>query len=164
MKRTRVDEVQYGTRPGPGGVGGSGGGGTGATIVGTSNPGNTVNIGTVVPGSHGNTSLSVGLSGSNATGSIPHHRILIPQHGGAQTIAYLPSTTPAATNMKGSGGMVDSSTGSGNSSSHDNSGGSSGNTAQLPGGTVVTSGGGAAGTVNAGTVHTQAVQYSSTCK
>ncbi|XP_036225718.2 paired amphipathic helix protein Sin3a isoform X3 [Bactrocera oleae] len=162
MKRTRVDEVQYGTRPGPGGVGGSGGGGTGATIVGTSNPGNTVNIGTVVPGSHGNTSLSVGLSGSNATGSIPHHRILIPQHGGAQTIAYLPSTTPAATNMKGSGGMVDSSTGSGNSSSHDNSGGSSGNTAQLPGGTVVTSGGGAAGTVNAGTVHTQAVQYSST--
>uniref|UniRef100_A0A0K8UM80 Paired amphipathic helix protein Sin3a n=1 Tax=Bactrocera latifrons TaxID=174628 RepID=A0A0K8UM80_BACLA len=162
MKRTRVDEVQYGTRPGPGGVGGSGGGGTGGTIVGTSNPGNTVNIGTIVPGSHANTSLSVGLSGSNATGSIPHHRILIPPHGGAQTIAYLPSTTPAATNMKGSGGMGESSSVSGNSSSHDNIGGSSGNAAQLTGGTVVTSGGGTAGTINAGTVHTQAVQYSST--
>ncbi|XP_011177840.2 uncharacterized protein LOC105209234 isoform X2 [Zeugodacus cucurbitae] len=162
MKRTRVDEVQYGTRPGPGGVGGSGGGGTSGTIVGTSNPGNTVNIGTVVPGSHSNTSISVGLSGNNATGSIPHHRILIPQHGGAQTIAYLPSTTPTATNMKGSGGMVDSSTSSASSSSHDNSGGASGSTVQLPGGTVVTSGGGVSGTVNAGTVHTQAVQYSST--
>uniref|UniRef100_W8AYZ5 Paired amphipathic helix protein Sin3a n=1 Tax=Ceratitis capitata TaxID=7213 RepID=W8AYZ5_CERCA len=164
MKRTRVDEVQYGTRPGPGGVGGSGGGGGGggnvSGLVGSSNSANTVNIGAVVPGSHGSSSLSVGLSGGNASGSMPHHRIVIPQHGGAQTIAYLPSTTPAAANLKSTTGLVDSSTSSGGAASHDSAGGSSGSV-QLSGGTVVTSGGGVSGTVNAGTVHTQAVQYPS---
>ncbi|XP_017476361.1 PREDICTED: uncharacterized protein LOC108366452 isoform X1 [Rhagoletis zephyria] len=161
MKRTRVDEVQYGTRPGPGGVGGSGGGGgggvTGGGIVGTSNPGNTVNLGNVVPGSHGSANLSVGLSGGIAGGSMPHHRLLTPQHGGAQTIAYLPSTTPASANLKNTGGLVDSS--SSGATSH-GSGGNSGSTVQLTGGTVVTSGGGVAGTGNAGAVPTQAVQYS----
>ncbi|XP_053964982.1 uncharacterized protein LOC128867607 isoform X2 [Anastrepha ludens] len=157
MKRTRADEIQYGTRPGPGGVGGSGGGG-GAGIGGTTNSGgNTVNLGNVVPGSHGSTALSVGLSGAIASGSIPHHRLLTPQHGGAQTIAYLPSTTPAATSLKGTGGLVDSS--NSGVASH-GSGGSSISTVQLTGGTVVTSCGAVAGTVNTGAIPTQAVQYS----
>lgn len=125
MKRTR-DEVQFGTRPGPGGVGGSGGGGTGpggGVVSGSTNlvgaPGSVVsggvNIGTVVPGGHGPTGLSVGISGNLTASSLAHHRILTPQHGGAQTIAYLPSTTPqAATNLKTSIGQDsgNSSTGS----------------------------------------------------
>ncbi|XP_030387063.1 uncharacterized protein LOC115633731 isoform X2 [Scaptodrosophila lebanonensis] len=109
MKRTRVDEVQFGSRPGPGGVGGSGGGGAGvgsAASAGTSSVGvNTagVTIGTVLPNAH-----SATISGIGIAGSIPHHRILTPQHGGAQTIAYLPSTTPTATNLKTTSTIVDS--------------------------------------------------------
>ncbi|XP_067630005.1 LOW QUALITY PROTEIN: paired amphipathic helix protein Sin3a [Eurosta solidaginis] len=169
MKRTRVDEVQYGTRPGPGGVGGSGGGGGGGVsvpgggIVGASNPGNAVNIGSTVSSSHGNANLSVGLSGGVSAGAIPHHRLLTPQHGGAQTIAYLPSTTPVtASSMKitggGSGGMMDN-----NVVSSGNVGGggqSVGNTVQLTGGSVVTSVGGAV--TGAGAVPSQTVQYSTT--
>ncbi|XP_037949848.1 uncharacterized protein LOC119680899 isoform X2 [Teleopsis dalmanni] len=129
MKRTRIEEVQYGTRPGPGGVGGGGGGGS-------------VSIGSVVPGAH-NSSLGVGLSGNINTTTIAHHRILTPQHGGAQTIAYLPSTTPAATNLKTSN-ITESSTGS-----------SSGIT-QITSNTVVSTGGNVSGTVGGG----QTVQYS----
>lgn len=105
MKRTRIDEVQFGTRtgPGPGGGGGGGGAGGGAPGGGTSSVGvNTaggVTIGTVVPNAHSATISSIG--------SI-HHRILTPQHGGAQTIAYLPSTTPTATNLKTTSSIVDS--------------------------------------------------------
>jgi len=103
MKRTRIDEVQFGTRTGPGPGGGVGVvGGTGAnsgtTSVGVNTAGG-VAIGTVVPNAH-----SATISG---IGSI-HHRILTPQHGGAQTIAYLPSTTPTATNLKTTSSIVDS--------------------------------------------------------
>lgn len=118
MKRTRIDEVQFGTRTGPGPGGGGGGvgvgvnvgsaGGNAAGVVGvgvggTSSVGvNTaggVTIGTVVPNAHSATISNLG--------SI-HHRILTPQHGGAQTIAYLPSTTPTATNLKTTSSIVDS--------------------------------------------------------
>lgn len=101
MKRTRIDEVQFGTRTGPG-PGGGGGAGVGANSATTSVGVNTaggVTIGTVVPNAH-----SATISG---IGSI-HHRILTPQHGGAQTIAYLPSTTPTATNLKTTSSIVDS--------------------------------------------------------
>uniref|UniRef100_A0A6P4E6W9 Paired amphipathic helix protein Sin3a n=1 Tax=Drosophila rhopaloa TaxID=1041015 RepID=A0A6P4E6W9_DRORH len=106
MKRTRVDEVQFGTRPGPptsGGVGVGVVGGTTSASGGTATVGvNTagVTIGTVVPGAGHNATIS-------GIGSI-HHRILTPQHGGAQTIAYLPSTTPTATNLKTTSSIVDS--------------------------------------------------------
>ena len=92
---------------------------------------------------------------------------MTPQHGGAQTIAYLPSTTPA-TNLKagvgGSGGVVaDSSVAGnndGNSVSTAGAGGGSGRITQLSANTVVaTSGGGPSNTV----VQPQTVQYS-TCK
>jgi len=113
MKRTRIDEVQFGTRTGPGpggGVGGVGGvsganSGTSSVGVNTAGGGGGVTIGTVVPNAH-----SATISG---IGSI-HHRILTPQHGGAQTIAYLPSTTPTgATNLKTSSSIVDSSVSTG---------------------------------------------------
>ncbi|XP_062132486.1 uncharacterized protein LOC133843102 isoform X3 [Drosophila sulfurigaster albostrigata] len=106
MKRTRIDEVQFGTRTGPGpgggvGVGGVGVGGVGVGVAGSAansagggvvNSAGGVTIGTVVPNAH-----SATISSINSI----HHRILTPQHGGAQTIAYLPSTTPtAATNLK----------------------------------------------------------------
>ncbi|XP_064551737.1 uncharacterized protein Sin3A isoform X2 [Drosophila montana] len=99
MKRTRIDEVQFGTRTGPGPGGGGGvGANSGTTSVGVNTAGG-VTIGTVVPNAH-----SATISG---IGSI-HHRILTPQHGGAQTIAYLPSTTPTATNLKTTSSIVDS--------------------------------------------------------
>lgn len=184
MKRTR-EEVQYGARPGPGGVGGSGGGGGGGggTVTGnvvtagaTSVTTGAINIGTVVPGTHattGGTTLSVGLGTGNITtsGSIAHHRILTPQHGGAQTIAYLPSTTPVtATNLKtSSGGIVADSSAAGNNDGNTTTvggggGGVSGRITQLGGNTVVTSGGGPGVGGNANTVvQQQTVQYS-TCK
>lgn len=178
MKRTR-EEVQYGARPGPGGVGGSGGGGgvtaagnvvtAGAATVTTG----AINIGSVVQGSHataGGATLSVGIGTGNiaTAGSIAHHRILTPQHGGAQTIAYLPSTTPvSAANIKTSGGGVnsDSNTAGNNDGNTGSLGG--GRITQLGGNTVVTTGGGggpgsAGGSINT-VVQTQTVQYS-TCK
>ncbi|XP_017959431.1 uncharacterized protein LOC108653455 isoform X2 [Drosophila navojoa] len=97
MKRTRIDEVQFGTRSGPG-PGGGGGANSGTTSVGVNTAGG-VTIGTVVPNAHSATITGIG--------SI-HHRILTPQHGGAQTIAYLPSTTPTATNLKTTSSIVDS--------------------------------------------------------
>ncbi|XP_037821313.1 paired amphipathic helix protein Sin3a isoform X2 [Lucilia sericata] len=196
MKRTR-EEVQYGARPGPGGVGGSGGGGgggggggviptTAGVVAGTANvTTGALNIGTVVPGPHttaggggGNTAINVGLGASNiaTAGSIAHHRILTPQHGGAQTIAYLPSTTPVtATNLKSGGVVADSSAGGNNDGSNTvsggvggggvvgtGSGGGGGRITQLSGGnTVVTSGVGGPGSGNANTVvQPQTVQYS----
>lgn len=203
MKRTR-EEVQYGARSGPGGVGGSGGGGgggggggsgigaiptTAGVVTGTANVSTgALNIGTVVPGAHttasagggGNssTTLNVGLGAGNiaTAGSIAHHRILTPQHGGAQTIAYLPSTTPVtATNLKSSAGIVaDSSAGGGVDGSNTISGsgvginasggGGGGRITQLSGNTLVTTGGGGPGSGNTNTVvQPQTVQYS-TCK
>ncbi|XP_016957323.1 paired amphipathic helix protein Sin3a isoform X1 [Drosophila biarmipes] len=146
MKRTRVDEVQFGTRPGPptsGGVGvgvvgvagggpTSGGGGTATVGVNTTG----VTIGTVVPGAHNPT-----ISG---IGSI-HHRILTPQHGGAQTIAYLPSTTPTATNLKTTSSIVDSTT--------------AGAGAQVAVGSVGTTAGGGGVVVSTGSTGTQTLQY-----
>ncbi|KAH8372004.1 hypothetical protein KR093_009691 [Drosophila rubida] len=117
MKRSRIDEVQFGTRTGPGPGGGGGGGGVGVGVAGSAansgsgggvvssvgvNSTGGVTIGTVVPNAH-----SATISSINSI----HHRILTPQHGGAQTIAYLPSTTPtAATNLKttSSSSIVDS--------------------------------------------------------
>lgn len=181
MKRTR-EEVQYGARPGPGGVGGSGGGGGGGptsagVVAGTANvTTGALNIGTVVPGGHttagGTTALNVGLGAGNiaTAGSIAHHRILTPQHGGAQTIAYLPSTTPVTANNLKSGVVADSSAGGNNDGI--SGGGSSvvagtggGRITQLSGNTVVTTGvGGVPGSGNANTVvQPQTVQYS-TCK
>ncbi|XP_075168581.1 SIN3 transcription regulator family member A isoform X2 [Haematobia irritans] len=173
MKRTR-EEVQYGARPGPGGVGGSGGGGGGTASGGNvvtagaaSVTTGAINIGTMVPGTHasaGGTTLSVGLGTGNiaTAGSIAHHRILTPQHGGAQTIAYLPSTTPVtATNLKtSSGGIVaDSSAGGNNDGNAATVGGGVGSRiTQIGGNTVVTPGGGGP---NANTVvQQQTVQYS----
>ncbi|KAI9583287.1 uncharacterized protein LOC119636720 isoform X2 [Glossina fuscipes] len=163
MKRTR-EEVQYASRPGPGGVGGSGGGGgtnnnssgsnaTGVVTGSATVAGAAINIGAVVSGAHATNAggaLSVGLT----TGNIAHHRILTPQHGGAQTIAYLPSTTPvAATNLKTSGDSI-AAVGSG---SVDVVGGNSRIT-QLTAGAVVTSG----GSVNAAnaSLNPTTVQYS----
>ncbi|XP_013119117.2 uncharacterized protein LOC106096081 isoform X2 [Stomoxys calcitrans] len=178
MKRTR-EEVQYGARPGPGGVGGSGGGGGGGSAAGgnvvtagsASVTTGAINIGTMVPGTHataGGTTLSVGLGTGNiaTAGSIAHHRILTPQHGGAQTIAYLPSTTPVtATNLKtSSGGIVADSSAGGNNDGNATTVGSGvgSRITQLGGNTVVTSGGGGPGAGgNANTiVQQQAVQYS----
>ncbi|TMW42249.1 hypothetical protein DOY81_012672, partial [Sarcophaga bullata] len=130
-----------------------------------------LNIGTVVPGAHttaSGTGLNVSLGAGNmaTAGSIAHHRILTPQHGGAQTIAYLPSTTPVtATNLKagvgGSGGVVADSSVAGNNDGNSvttaGAGGGSGRITQLSANTVVaTSGGGPANTV----VQPQTVQYS----
>ncbi|KAH8400891.1 hypothetical protein KR009_001639 [Drosophila setifemur] len=155
MKRTRVDEVQFGTRPGPptpGGVGvgvgvvGVAGVGPGASgNVGTATVGvNTagVTIGAVVPSAH-----SATISG---IGSI-HHRILTPQHGGAQTIAYLPSTTPTATNLKTTSSIVDSTS----------SGGAGGAGAQVAVGGSVAAGvaGGGGVVVSTGSTGTQTLQY-----
>jgi len=150
MKRTRVDEVQFGTRPGPptsGGVGvgvvGVAGGGPASGSGGTATVGvNTtgVTIGTVVPGAHNPT-----ISG---IGSI-HHRILTPQHGGAQTIAYLPSTTPTATNLKTTSSIVDSTT--------------AGAGAQVAVGGVGAAAGGGGVVVSTGSTGTQTLQYT-TCK
>lgn len=153
MKRTRVDEVQFGTRPVPqtsGGVGvgvvgvtgggpTSGGGGTATVGVNTTG----VTIGTVVPSAHNAT-----ISG---IGSI-HHRILTPQHGGAQTIAYLPSTTPTATNLKTTSSIVDSTT----------AGGPVGAGAQVAVGVGSAAGGGGV-VVSTGSTGTQTLQYT-TCK
>lgn len=129
MKRTRIDEVQFGTRSGPGPGGGGGGANSGTTSVGVNTAGG-VTIGTVVPNAH------------SGIGSI-HHRILTPQHGGAQTIAYLPSTTPTATNLKTTSSIVDS------ASTQTNVTGVGG-----PGGGVV---------VSTGSAGTQTLQYT-TCK
>ncbi|XP_055919847.1 paired amphipathic helix protein Sin3a isoform X2 [Eupeodes corollae] len=72
MKRTRVEEVQYGQRPSAGGGGGGpGGGGGGGGVVG------------------------VGGGGSGTNSNAGHHRILTTQHGSGQTIQYLPAATPA---------------------------------------------------------------------
>ncbi|XP_043644839.1 uncharacterized protein LOC122614338 isoform X2 [Drosophila teissieri] len=149
MKRTSVNEVQFGTRPGPptsGGVGvgvvgvagggpTSGGGGTATVGVNTTG----VTIGTVVPSAH-----SATISG---IGSI-HHRILTPQHGGAQTIAYLPSTTPTATNLKTTSSIVDSTT----------AGGPVGAGAQVAVGVGSAAGGGGV-VVSTGSTGTQTLQY-----
>ncbi|EDV37338.1 uncharacterized protein Dana_GF11469, isoform A [Drosophila ananassae] len=154
MKRTRVDEVQFGTRPGPptaGGVGvgvvGVAGGGPASGSGGTATVGvNTagVTIGTVVPSAH---NPNIGIS------SI-HHRILTPQHGGAQTIAYLPSTTPTATNLKTSS-IVDSTTTGG-------AGAVAGTQTQVVGGGVGAAGGAGGGgsvVVSTGSTGTQTLQY-----
>ncbi|XP_068143700.1 paired amphipathic helix protein Sin3a isoform X2 [Drosophila tropicalis] len=110
MKRTRVDEVQFGTRPGPPVPGGGAGGAAAASgIIPISTSGSPslgvnatgVTIGTVVPSAHNAT-----ISGMSSI----HHRLLTPQHGGAQTIAYLPSTTPTATNLKTTSSLVDNPT------------------------------------------------------
>lgn len=157
MKRTRVDEVQYGTRPGPGGVGGSGGGG--GAVGGGSAGGNAVNIGPVGPGAHGsNIAVGIGSGGIGAGGPITHHRILSTQHGGAQTIAYLPSTTPAS-NMKATSNVTgDGSVGVGGAGAVNTiGGGGGGGIPQIGSGTVVSTGG--AGAV----VQSQPVQYS-TCE
>ncbi|XP_011295648.1 uncharacterized protein LOC101889781 isoform X2 [Musca domestica] len=165
MKRTR-EEVQYGARPGPGGVGGSGGGGgggSGVTAVGNVVTGGTasvttgaINIGTVVPGT-GNITTA---------GSIAHHRILTPQHGGGQTITYLPSNTPVtATNLKTSAGgiVADSSGGNTDGSATTVTGGIGGRITQIGGNTVVSTGSGPVGTGSGNpntVVQQQTVQYS----
>ncbi|XP_017053877.1 uncharacterized protein LOC108096633 isoform X2 [Drosophila ficusphila] len=151
MKRTRVDEVQFGTRPGPptsGGVGvgvvGVAGGGPASGSGGTATVGvNTagVTIGTVVPGGAHNATIS-------GIGSI-HHRILTPQHGGAQTIAYLPSTTPSATNLKTTSSIVDSTS----------AGGPVGSGAQVAVGGVGAAAGGGGVAVSTGSTGTQTLQY-----
>ncbi|XP_017106008.2 paired amphipathic helix protein Sin3a isoform X1 [Drosophila bipectinata] len=150
MKRTRVDEVQFGTRPGPptaGGVGvgvvGVAGGGPASATGGTATVGvNTagVTIGTVVPSAH-----NPNISGISSI----HHRILTPQHGGAQTIAYLPSTTPTATNLKTSS-IVDSTTAGG---------GAVAGTQTVGGGVGAAGGGGGSVVVSTGSTGTQTLQY-----
>ncbi|XP_026840742.1 uncharacterized protein LOC6603455 isoform X1 [Drosophila persimilis] len=169
MKRTRVDEVQFGTRPGPPapGVVGVGVGVTGVGVgvgptsgVSVSGGGSAtvgvntgVTIGTVVPSAH-----SATISGISSI----HHRILTPQHGGAQTIAYLPSTTPTATNLKTTSSIVDSTT-SGSSSSISTSTSTGAAGAQVATVGVGTVGGtGAAGggvVVSTGSAGTQTLQY-----
>uniref|UniRef100_A0A1A9WNV6 Paired amphipathic helix protein Sin3a n=1 Tax=Glossina brevipalpis TaxID=37001 RepID=A0A1A9WNV6_9MUSC len=171
MKRTR-EEVQYGSRPGPGGVGGSGGGGgnsnssnnnaTGVVTGSATVAGTAINIGAVVTGGHATnagSALSVGLTTGNigTAGAIAHHRILTPQHGGAQTIAYLPSTTPvASTNLKTPGDSI-TAVGSANVDVV----GSNSRITQLTAGAVVTSGGGGGAVNTAGaSLNPTTVQYS----
>ncbi|SPP74224.1 uncharacterized protein LOC117588541 isoform X1 [Drosophila guanche] len=165
MKRTRVDEVQFGTRPGPPapgvvgvgvgvGVAGVGVGPTSGVSVGgggsaTVGVNTGVTIGTVVPSAH-----SATISGISSI----HHRILTPQHGGAQTIAYLPSTTPTATNLKTTSSIVDS-TSSSSSIISTSTGGAQVATVGVGVGTV--GGTGAAGgvVVSTGSAGTQTLQY-----
>lgn len=154
MKRTRVDEVQFGTRPGPptaggvgvGVVGVAGGGGPASGTGGTATVGvNTagVTIGTVVPSAH-----NPNIGGISSI----HHRILTPQHGGAQTIAYLPSTTPTATNLKTSS-IVDSTTAGAGAVAGTQTVGAAGGAG----------GGGGSVVVSTGSTGTQTLQYT-TCK
>ncbi|XP_023036789.1 paired amphipathic helix protein Sin3a isoform X1 [Drosophila willistoni] len=145
MKRTRVDEVQFGTRPGaPVSGGGPGGAAAASGIIPISTSGSaslgvnatSVTIGTVVPSAHNAT-----ISGMSSI----HHRLLTPQHGGAQTIAYLPSTTPTATNLKTTSSLVDNPT-----------------TGVVATQAATIVGGGGAVVVSTGTAGTQTLQFTTT--